>query len=87
MKEDECRKLDEYEFFYYYNFKSIKKRILIAYDIAYVDSNQFLHNLDDYAFHEYNGQIHIGYYFIHGKQYKKQDWELELNSILMLSEL
>ena len=49
--------------------------------LIYVDSNNYLHNLDGYAYNKCE-------YFIHGKQYKtKEGFDIERNRILILDEL
>ena len=52
-------------------------------DYIFVDSNNFLHNL--------NGTALLIFYFIHGERYEYKDWlkivDLELNRIKILEQL
>ena len=50
---------------------------------CYVDSNNYLHNLNGPAWC-FSGMLD---YHIHGKQYTKEEWDIERNRLLMLEEL
>ena len=51
--------------------------------VIYVDSNDFLHSLDGYAWVEGD----LKEYRIHGKELTKEEWEIERNRILILEEI
>ena len=84
MKEHQSRKFKVGENYYFLDpYSRIEEKIqgLSMLDYTkYLDSNNLLHSLDVKA----NG----AFYWIHGKRYMdKNDWEIEVNRILMLSEL
>ena len=54
--------------------------------VLYLDSNNFLHNLNNCAYYGYMSSIH-GVYFIHGKRYTKDVWEVETNRLKILNSL
>ena len=81
MKKHDSRLLEDKEIFYevlksgeIYN--SIKGRNDFIY---YVDSNNFLHNLNGYAWED----SLYSYYFIHGKQYSKKQWLIKREELLL----
>ena len=85
MKEYESRKLKSGEIFkgfYRHNNEMFIHRVDKNDEIVYVDSNDLLHNLNGMAWF-YLGES----YYIHGKYYEKQDWEIEVNRIKMLEEI
>ena len=50
----------------------------------YVDSNNFLHNFESFAY----DTVFYGEYWIHGKRCKnKEEFDLERNRILILEEI
>ena len=86
MKEHESRRIKPGERYKFYNdvYKKIDSGL---YDFSdkykdYVDSNNFLHNLEGKAW--YGG---IMEYWIHGKNYEKKEWEIERNRLLMLEDV
>ena len=84
---DDCRLIVQGEFLYYYDKNGIVETVNINLDegeVVYVNYNNFLHNLNDFAW-IYSG---IGGYWIHGKYFKnKQQWEIEGNRIKMLEQI
>ena len=52
------------------------------FSFIYVDSKNRVHNLKDKATNHFNYR-----YWIHGKYYNKNEWEIEANRLLMLEEL
>ena len=89
MKEHESRKIEKfYETFYFYssNGELSNDQYNVKGEVVYVDSNNYLHNLDDIAWICLDASITD--YFIHGIEYKtKNEWELEVNRIKMLEEI
>ena len=84
------RKLKLKEIYKFYGDNKIEERVFKEYDFEefYVDSNDFLHNLEGPAMIEYLFTYDNYYYFIHGKEYKtKRDWEIEVNRINTLKEI
>ena len=85
MSNEVSRLLERDERFYYYDFYGKIKtntnyyRNLGFVDRIYVDSNNFLHNLE--------GLSSFESYYIHGKRYTKKEYDIERNRILMLEEL
>ena len=81
MRKHDSRLIKKGEEYYYINpFKpeNIVTRIFVDGGFYYVDSNNFLHNL--------NGFARIGdfiSYFIHGKSYKKEDWLIKREECLL----
>ena len=87
MKKHESRVLNDGET---YNFISLYNESRHSYPqrnyIYYVDSNDFLHNLNgpSIKYKDYD----YGTYWIHGKRYFKQiEWEIEVNRIKIIDEL
>ena len=84
MKEHESRLAKEYETCKFYRPNGSIEYIMKSSDIdVYIDSINLLHNL--YTFSWFNG--YLGFYFIHGVELSKQDWEIEVNRIKTLEEL
>ena len=82
MKEHESRILNIDEEFYFYDVNTIVNRVLRNVEIIYVDSNNFVHNLNGYAYDHYCE------YWIHGKYFWiKSEWEFERNRLLILEEI
>ena len=48
-------------------------------DVIYVDSNNFLHNLDGVAWFWGGGKR----YYIHGRQYSKEEWLIKREELLL----
>ena len=93
MKEHDSRKLeygDEYEWITKEGNKETLNYTFDGFD-DYVDCNNFLHNINGPAWiNDGDGcsSHQIEEYWIHGKHYEnKQDWEIEVNRLLMLGEL
>ena len=85
MKKHDSRLLEIHETYYEYMingdvFDNVK------YDNSkftqYIDSNNFLHNLNGYA---WIGTFNNGLYYIHGRGLTKKDW-LEEREELLLDE-
>ena len=67
----------------YYSDGDIIIKEVIFGEIVYVDSNNFQHNLNGYAW-----KIFTERYYIHGvTYYNKRDWEIEVNRIKIIDEL
>ena len=91
MKQHESREIEdkEEEFFSYRESGNIieARKSLFLYNIhVFVDSNKFTHNLDGKAIFS-DEDINTKCYWIHGKHYKKEQWELEVNRIKTLEEI
>ena len=86
MKEHESRILTVGEKWYEISISGnmIIHGLLEGNALLYVDENNFLHNLNDIA---YQAEETFFGYVIHGKEYTKRDWEIEVNRIKMLEEL
>ena len=85
MKEHESRVLKDGEWYFFYEVKrGIKNRGVLIIGDVFIDSNNFLHNLNGEAWNSVN----ISHYYIHGRYFKyKRDWEIEANRIKMLNEI
>ena len=85
MKEHDSRRCmvgEDYSFYVFTDYSYTST--CFDNDDVYVDSNNLLHNLNGYAW----STIGVDEYWIHGKEFKsKNDWEIEVNRILMLDEL
>ena len=88
MKEHESRKINIGEVFHYkwmdVTFhKNWNEGLENSYGVLFIDSNNFAHNLNGSS-----GDFFIEPYYIHGNHYKnKNEWEIEVNRLLMLEEL
>ena len=86
MKEHESRLVVEYDLIKFYDgegkleqfYKSKNK------NYGYIDSKNFLHNLEGYAWIESSKYKE---HYIHGRKLTKEEWDIERNRILMLEEL
>ena len=86
MKEHDSRRLGENELYYWKDMYGCALYDMPDNDhFYYVDSNNFLHNLEGYGI-GFKG-LDIGSYFIHGKYLNKEDWEIEANRISFLEEI
>ena len=86
MKEHESKLLKNKETYKWFNSHLNGVQIYVydnGIDSVYVDSYNFLHNILGPAIIY---KTEVGYW-IHGKGYNKQEWEFEVNRILMLEEL
>ena len=84
MEKHESRLLNIGETYNWVNYNGdiIIKNVVFG-EIVYIDSNNFLHNLNGYAW-----KIFTIAYYIHGVRYNnKRDWGLGVNRIKMISEL
>ena len=54
--------------------------------VIYVDSNNFLHNLNGFAW-DNKKFTKFSSYSIHGKEYSKEQWDIERNRLLILDEI
>ena len=83
MKEHDSRlaEIDEIIFYRFYGDDEYSKMEIKGGRI-YIDSNNFVHNLNGSAW------IDIELYLIHGQEYEtKQHWEIEVNRLKMLEEI
>ena len=55
--------------------------------VIYVDSDGFFHNLNGYSYFNEHSPFGAYFFYIHGKEYTKEDWDIERNRIKMLDEL
>ena len=90
MKEHESRKLKDGEIYFKYQSGELREFAHREYRppsmcIIFVDSNNFVHRLD--GFNYTNIYETEGYYFIHGSEYSKREWEIERNRLSMLGEI
>ena len=88
MKKDDSILIYEHDlmapeivFYFYTQYNTIEKGDCGR--VIYVDSNDFLHSLDGYAWVEGD----LKEYRIHGKELTKEEWEIERNRILILEEI
>jgi len=86
MKEHESRILNEGEFYYlilnYFDRELVKYRFKkkgLKNEVFYVDSNNFLHNL--------NGKATKNNYYIHGEKINNKEGHFIINRLKMLSEI
>ena len=86
MKEHESRLLTKGETYFFYKVVTPYNISVNVYGgrirLMFVDSNNFLHNLDSFAV-----GVRKEVYWIHGRLFQKQDWEIERNRLLMLEEV
>ena len=85
MKEHESRILKKGETAYFYT-KWVNNGIYgfkSTGDLIYVDSNNFIHNIEKIA----NPYQYIPGHYIHGRFLVKDKWEKEVHRIKILSEL
>ena len=86
MNKDESRLLVEYDLVKFYDGEGNLEKFYKSKNknYGYIDSNNFLHNLDGYAW------VESGIYkqhYIHGRKLTKEEWDIERNRILMISEV
>ena len=85
MKEHESKICNTNEIYYLFdsNNEVISNKKQSSSCICYVDSNNFLHNLNGCAWDGITKQ-----YYIHGKKYEnKEEFDIERNRIKMLEEI
>ena len=89
MKEHDCRLLEDNKIYFFYVADNMHRSRKLNNNIKYVDSNDFLHNLNGPASSWFKNEklINMDSFYIHGKYYDKEDWEIEVNRILMLNEI
>ena len=84
MKEDKSRRIDPQKEIFYYDYSNdgeIGNGRGLMYSVdsfAYVDSNNFLHNLYGRACNFFDNE-----YWIDGKQYSKKEWFIKKEEILL----
>ena len=90
MKEHDCRILNEDEEYYsFYGNGIIYHGTMYGrglHLVVYVDSNNFLHNLNGFAW-DNKKFTKFSSYSIHGKEYSKEQWDIERNRLLILDEI
>ena len=77
MKKHETRLLKEGEEYFYYLFDKLYRFTIDEFYRVYVDSNNFVHNLNGTSYTNSN------FYFIHGKEYRKKEWLIEREKLLL----
>ena len=84
MKEHKSRRIDPQKEIFYYDYPNngeIRNGRGLMYSVdsfAYVNSNNFLHNLNGRACNFFGNE-----YWIDGKQYNKEEWLIEREKCLL----
>ena len=83
MDEGKEIKMDS-SFRYFNSFNNISDSHRSRLDkILYVDNKNYLHNLNGIAWRF----LDVSLYYIHGKEFEREEWEIEANRLKMLNSL